>query len=54
MFPNRFWHERLLGPENYVLGAALSTGTRISTTCPVKEYLTQHEYEIHSEMTWTA
>ena len=45
MFPNGFGMNGYWGPENYVLGAALFDYLPEE----VKEYLTQHEYEIHSE-----
>ena len=43
---NGYW-----GPENYVLGAALFDWHKDFDDLPeeVKEYLTQEEFEIHSE-----
>lgn len=51
MFPNGFGMNGYWGPENYVLGAALFDWHKDFDDLPeeVKEYLTQHEYEIHSE-----
>ncbi len=51
MFPNGFGMNGYWGPETYVLGAALFDWHKDFDDLPeeVKEYLTQHEYEIHSE-----
>lgn len=57
MFPNGFGMNGYWGPENYVLGAALFDWHKDFDDLPeeVKEYLTQHEYEIHTaKTTWTA
>ena len=51
MFPNGVGGNGYWGPENFVLGAALFDWRAGFSDLPdeVKEYLTEHENEIHSE-----